>query len=129
MPRMRASKEGKHAKYVKSELDQLKTLSKQESMKAKRGLHLELLRNDQQRLNKHASDLQKRVETMQRHYAQERSKLQMKQRQMAVQIEMLQEDKAFLLSKYDRLGKKLLNLHTLRIEKMGKGNATEITRK
>ena len=81
-------------------------------------LHIELLKTDQRRLTQQAASLQRQLEDLQKRNAQERSKLLMKQRQMAVQVEMLQEDKAFLLAKYDRLGRKLLSLHRKRIERL-----------
>jgi hypothetical protein len=83
-------------------------------------LHMELLRADRQLLSQQVSDLQKRLEFMQKRNAHERSKLLMEQRQLAVQIEMMQEDKVFLLEKHDTLGRKLLDLHTQRIKLMEK---------
>jgi hypothetical protein len=83
-------------------------------------LHMELLRADRQLLSQQVSDLKKRLELVQKRNAHERSKFLMKQFQLTVQIEMLQEDKVFLLEKHDTLGRKLLDLHMQRIKLMEK---------
>jgi hypothetical protein len=83
-------------------------------------LHVELLEADRNRLLRKLATLKKTVESIQKHNAYERSTFAMKQRQLAVQIDCLQEDNAFLTEKKELLGQSLLELHWERITSFGK---------
>lgn len=85
-------------------------------------LRLEHLNKNRMQLSKQVSELKKKLEYMQKESVRERSNHLMKKRQLAVHIEMLQEDKLFLLEKNDKLGKKLLSLHKQKIKLMEEGS-------
>jgi hypothetical protein len=92
----------------------IETLSKETLHK----LHVELLEADRIRLLRKLDALKGTVESIQKHNAYEKSQSSMKQRQLTVHIECLQEDNAFLAEKQELLGQTLLELHWERINSL-----------
>ena len=77
--------------------------------------HLELLQADHQRLRERHSGLEQNLESIQKTSA----KHMMDRCQLEVQIDLLKEDKLFLLEKLESLSRKLWGLHN---ERRTKGN-------
>jgi hypothetical protein len=79
-------------------------------------LHLENLQAERDRLEKKEEELKHIIGSEMQISASLKSEELVKRHQLAVQIEILQEDKDFLVEKGDLLGNKLWKLHEERIE-------------
>ena len=93
-------------------------LSSEQSVKSVQSLHLELLNAEKERLHQKVAELQRQFESSQTRNAHDRSKIMIKQRELAVEIEILQEDKVYLAEKHALLGGKLLDLHMQKLSAM-----------
>ena len=106
-----------HQKMTAAQLAS-KALSSEHSLKSVQSLHLELLQAEKERLRQKVTELQRQFESSQTRNAHDRSKVMIKQRELAVEIEMLREDKVFLVEKHALLGRKLLDLHVQKLSTM-----------